>query len=452
MLRPTLLPLDSIRLSWHSLVENLRLQQAPRVHKRRAHEVRGVRRPEATVATRPKAVCDGAKQTGLLLIRWVRRLVQRLLSQAVLGEALVAQDGRYQLPPLSVNARKLMEQRGLSEVTMRSHLKQLQQCGLIVGRKFRGTRANFHVWINPQFVWEVPVESPVEALEAPSEATPETSFSDPNHKNLSLTEVLESQEPLKEKVVRVDKLPLDSGTGTPLLEPAGRTPGDDAGQASKARHRGRAAARAARQAPPDEGAARAARTARAGAFVARFYRYARTMLFDKHPAFSALEEQWAKLAIWEGQYRPALNATPERHWDRVHEQLLRRVDLAREWFQRHPDKYPSLPWAEIHQGRGYFDAGNGDGFDRTRLWMARKMNRKQGGLSALDRALNTAEREIQQRRALDRGLKVQASDRAKRLSLETLHWTHRTLLRRLAGEEGLFRLSARLEQMGLVLS
>jgi hypothetical protein len=175
------------------------------------------------------------------------------------------------------------------------------------------------------------------------------------------------------------------------------------------------------------------------------------MLYQQH-AFSAMQQQWAKLAIWEGQYRPALSATPEQHWDRLHEQMLHRVDLLREYFQRHPEQYPGLPWAEVHAGRGYFDAGNMNGFDRTRLWLARKMNRKQGGLSALDRALNTAEREIEQRRALDRGLKVHASDRAKRLSLETLHWTHRTLLRRLAGEEGLFRLSARLEQMGLVLS
>ncbi|MBC6698895.1 helix-turn-helix domain-containing protein [Hymenobacter puniceus] len=451
MTRPTLLPLDSIRLSWHRLVENLRQQQAPKLHQRRAHQVLGVARPAATILTRPKAVCDGGKETGLLLIHMVRRMVTRLLSQAVLGEALVGPDGRFRLPPLAVNARQLMERRGLSEVTMRAHLRQLQQAGLIVARKFRGTRANFHVWIDPAFVWEVPVESPAAAEEADSTAPPAGLFFGPNHKNLSLTEVLEPLESQQEKVGQVDKSLPGQKTGTPLLEPGGRAEGAGAaGQAAKGRHGGRAAARVARQAPLAPDAALTARKARAGAYVARFFQYARTLLFDQLPPFSELEQQWAKLAIWEGQYRPALEQAPEQHWDRIHELLLQRVDLAREYFQRHPEHYPALPWAEIHQGRGYFDAGNMNGFDRTRLWLARKINRKQGGLTALDKALHAAEREIQQRRALDQGLKVQASDRAKRLSLETLHWTHRTLLRRLAGEEGLFRLAARLEQLGLV--
>ncbi|WBA42962.1 hypothetical protein [Hymenobacter canadensis] len=452
MTRPTLLPLDSIRLSWHSLVENLRQQQAPKLHQRRAHAVLGVARPAATIATRPKAVCDGGKETGLLLIQMVRRMVTRLLSQAVLGEALVGPDGRFRLPPLAVNARQLMERRGLSEVTMRAHLRQLQRAGLIVARKFRGTRANFHVWIDPAFVWEVPVESLPEAEQGHSTAPQAGPFSGPNHKNLSLTEVLEPLESQQEKVVQVDKSLLGQKTGTPLLEPGGRAEGQgaDAGQAAKGRHGGRAAARTARQAPLAPDAALAARKARAGAYVARFFQYARTMLFDQLPPFSELEQQWAKLAIWEGQYRPALEQAPEQHWDRIHEMMMHRVDLAREYFQRHPEAYPALPWAEIHKGRGYFDAGNVNGFERTRLWLAKKINRKQGGLTALDKALNAAERELQQRRALDQGLKVQASDRAKRLSLETLHWTHLTLVRRLAGEEGLFRLAARLEQLGLV--
>ncbi|GAA3953835.1 hypothetical protein [Hymenobacter algoricola] len=454
MLRPTLLPLDSIRLSWHSLVETLRLQQAPRVHKRSAHVVLGKARPEATIITRPKAVCDGGKETGLTLIQMVRQMVQRLLSQAVLSEALVDANGRFQLPPLSVNARKLMERRGLSEVTMRSHLKQLQLAGLIKARKFRGTRANFHVWINPDFVWEVPVDSLKSVVGAGSECTQGAPFSDPNHKNLSLTEVLEPLKPLQFQVVRVDKLPLHPETGTPLLEPEGciepGTAPHDAGQAAKSRHRGRAAARKASETPGNEQAVTAARRARAGAYVARFYQYTRTMLYSHLPPFSPMEEQWAKLAIWKGQYYPMLDATPEAQWDRMHELMLRRVDLAYWYFQRHPDSYPSLPWVEITAGQGYFDAGNMNGFERTRLWIGRKMNKPKGGLTALDKALDTAVREIQQRRDLDRGLKVQASDRAKRLSLETLHWTHRTLTNSLAGEQGLFCLAARLEQLGLM--
>ncbi|WBO86267.1 helix-turn-helix domain-containing protein [Hymenobacter yonginensis] len=452
MLRPTLLPLDSIRLSWHRLVENLRQQQAPKVHQRRAHQVLGVARPAATIATRPKAVCDGGKETGLLLIQLVRRMVQRLLSQAVLGEALVDAQGRFRLPPLAVNARQLMERRGLSEVTLRAHLRQLQRAGLIVARKFRGTRANFHVWIDPAFVWEVPVESLPEAVEGHSTAPAAGPFSGPNHKNLSLTEVLEPLESQQEKVVQVDKSLLGQKTGTPLLEPGGRAEAGpaDAGQAAKGRHQGRAAARVARQAPLAPDAALAARKARAGELVARFFQYARTMLYAQLPPFSAQEQQWAQQAIWEGQYRPALEFAPEQHWDRIHELLLRRVDQAYWYFQRHPEAYPALPWAEVHAGRGYFDAGNMNGFERTRLWLARKLSRKQGGLTALDKALHTAEREIQQRRALDQGLTVQASDRAKRLSLETLHWTHRTLVRRLAGEQGLHCLAARLEQLGLV--
>jgi hypothetical protein len=454
MLRPTVLPLDSIRLSWHSLVESLRLEQAPRVHKRSAHEVLGKPRPEATIITRPKAVCDGGKETGLTLIQMTRQMVQRLLNKPVLSEALVDSAGRYQLPPLSVNARTLMERRGLSEVTMRSHLKQLQRAGLIKARKFRGTRANFHVWINPDFVWEVPVESPKSVVGADSESNPQPLFSDPNHKNLSLTEVLEPLEPLQFQVVEVDKLPLHPETGTPLLEPEGcMEPGTaphDAGQAAKSRHRGRAAARKAAQTPENEQAVQAARRARAGALGARFFQYAKTMLYSTIRPFSALEEQWAKKAIWEGQYRPLLDATPEAQWDRVHEMMMRRVDLAYWYFQRHPDSYPSLPWAEITSGQGYFDAGNMNGFERTRFWIGKKMNQPKGGQTALDKALDTAVREIQQRRALDRGLKVQASDRAKRLSLETLHWTHRTLIKRLADEPGLFCLAARLEQLSLM--
>jgi hypothetical protein len=438
---PALRTLASSKLAWHKTASTVAPGATATTHTR---TVRGQLRQ---VVRRPKyLVSNGAKVTGDTLLGLVWQAAKRLVGTPTLWSTVVMTDtGVAELPPLYTNGRELGEKRGVTDRTIRTHMQELKRCGFISRYKYRGTNASYCVWINPNFVWEAPLQ----ALKTEKTNPSETAFLAPQRKNLPHIELLESLESLKGDISDVEKLVIPARATVPaqnwnpLTGIAGPQPGSEvapAGQKSGAG--GAGAARRARFYQEAEAAGTGARTAEARRYVEMFWSYAKALIYKK-VVFTLEAERQAKNAIWFGVFGGFAGSEPA-DWLAWMPGLQRRVELAADWLARNPSKFAPLPYAEIVAGRGYFDADNQQGFAGTLGWWRKEQARL--GQGALERALAEAVTEMGQRKVLDAGAprRYQASKRARRMPLTELHRYHHTKLRRLGGDEALHRFAARL--------
>ncbi len=443
---PTLLPLDAARLLVHKHVLQLNAQQPPRTFTRLTQDrvlKDGTTKPGgvAHVTSRPKAVNDGCFNTMLLLLQRARKQAERMLAKPLLWGVLSAAE----VPPIEVNGRELMEKRGMTDRTMRNHIAQGLKVGILVRKKFRGTRASFHVWINPNLVWETPPAAVETPQQADSDVPHISLFLDPNGKNFPHTELLESQETLEIKISEGDKLvtptPPTTETRNPLLETEARNQ-VSAGKRAKNRAPGAAASPAAAGVPSTVETALLLAQGQKMAFVAAFWGYAKDLIYPGR-RWSEEQERQAKNAIWTGVYGGFRDY--ERYdWEAFQRTLLRRLELVRSHLQLHPDRYVPLPYAERRPGAGYFDAENHRGFRGTHAWLQKEAAHRRA--TTLDRALHTALTELAQRRSLDKnpGVRLKASEKVRTHSLLQLYMAHHRTLNRLGGSEALYRYNAKL--------
>lgn len=438
---PALRTLASSKLAWHLIAETVAPGAVPTTHQRvvRGETKQVVRRPK-------KLVSNGAKVTGDRLLTLGRQGAQRLLATPALWSAVVMTDtGVAELPAVYTNGPELAAHRGVTDRTIRTHIQELRKAGLITRYKYRGTNASYCVWINPDFVWELPPAAPQgQKLNAPEPAS-----SEGQGKNFPLIEILDSLEAPKYAISAVEKLVTErepaggEETGIPLTGSAGPPAGcEPAPQASKTGAGGAGAARRAQFYRQAQEQGSGAKTAAAKKLVESFWYYAKTLIY-KRQTFNEEAERQAKIAIWKGVFHGFHEGEPA-DWLAWMPGLQRRVELAAAWLERNPSCWPAAPYAEVVAGRGYFDAGNDYGFARTEpWWRAEQAKQRQG---ALERALDEALTELHQRRALDAGQRrIQASKRARQKSYLELHRYHHTKLRRLGGEPALVRFAARLE-------
>ena len=163
--------------------------------------------------------------------------------------------------------------------------------------------------------------------------------------------------------------------------------------------------------------------------------------------WSAEEERNALIAIWEGVYLGFRD--PACNYAAYHEQVLRRIELVRIYCRDHAGAYASLPYAEMLPGRGYFDAENAKGFAGTRSWFVNDTRRRRK--NALEVALVKAVVEMKQRRNYDRlGSQAKTNRRIRSHSLLQLHSEHCGIIRRLGGEDGLYRFAQKLQHLRIV--
>lgn len=439
---PALRSQTRVFLAWHLHAETVAPGTLPTPHTR---VVKGEAR--RVVRRAKKLVSNGAKQTGTVLLKLAYKGTERLVATPALWTSVVMTDtGVAELPPVYTNGRALGQERGVTDRTIRTHMSELKKAGLITRYKYRGTNASYCVWVNPNFVWETAPAAPKDGKTTPSEVA----FLGTKRNNLPHTELLESTRILKADISQVDKLVTHEApngaveTGIPLTGIAGPQRGaEPAGQAAKAGAGGAGAARGEQFYQKAAAAGTGAKKAEAKRLVNSFWSYAKGLIY-KGKTFTAEAERLAKNAIWHGVFH-GFHAGEPADWHLWLKGLQRRVELAADWFARNPGFSPSAPYAEVVPGCGYFDAGNEKfGFARTEAWWRTEQARREQG--ALERALDEAVAELDQRRRLDAGQRrVQASKRAKQKEMSELHRFHHTKLRRLAGDEGLARLAARLE-------
>ena len=444
---PTLRTLASAKLAWFRTATQLAPGAVATTHTRTHTDPATGQARTQLITRQPRyIVTNGALATGEVLLKLALANARRVAAVPGSWSALVLTDaGVPELPALYTSGRELAQQRRVTDRTIRTHVAELKACGFISRYKFRGREHAYCVWINPEFVLETPPAAP----EAPKMSAENDPISSPKSKNLPVKEVLETTRISKSTITQVEKLVTARGqelageNWNPLTGTAGLQAGSEAApQASKSGAGGAGAARAAKYLEKAAAHGTGAREAAAKKVVESFWHYAKTLIY-KNQRFNEQAEREAKNAIWFGVFGGFAQGE-QADWMGWLPGLQRRVELAAAWLARNPTKWPAAPYAEMQYGRGYFDAGNAQGFAATEAWWRREQaTRRQG---ALERALDAALAELHQRRRLDAGeRRVQASKRAKQKTMAELHRYHHTHLRRLAGEEGLVRFAARLQ-------
>ncbi|MVN77726.1 hypothetical protein GO988_15440 [Hymenobacter sp. HMF4947] len=392
-----MLPLPyTLRSAYSRLAQFLKTLRAQMPLVVRTRTVRG---KTEQYLVRPKALSDGAQATARVLLVWAIDAVEQLRRVPLLLEP--ATDARPTPPPVATNNEQLAAFRQVSSRAIRDHLRELQKIGFIARKVFRGTKANFEVYLNAEFVWKTANKTsnspfkPKNAQAAPAAPAPASAT------NLPLIVSLEKQDNKEIEIAQVDKLvtpeatggagALTGNTGPQAGAKPAPTPPVAPRQATKAGQGGRAAPLA----PAGGTAAAAQLQAERLALTAQAWHYAWKRLYPSC-AFDETEQQKAMRAIWYGVYRgfgPVL--TPEQ-WQRYHDQVLQRIDLAAAYFQRYPNKFAPSPFAEFVTGSGYFDAENSRGFVGTEAWLARQeANQRQRNIT---RALLTARRALKAHR------------------------------------------------------
>ena len=436
----TVLTLDKSRLRLHLNVERLNHEQPARSHTRVGADGR-----IKTVTTRPKALCDGAKTTGVLLLQRARKQAIRLLASPLHSELFASSDGQKlpDVPPIEVNGRELSERRGLTDRALRNHLVQLKEAGIIVKRKFRGTRASFHVWMNPELVWETPNKAATTAEESISCITDKGSIPTPKSKFLPHTKVLEALETLEREISDGDKLVTEScedfETGNPLQETEARNC-----RASKRKKNGAGGAPItdASKAQTSGDVVQDPVLSKKKSYVLEFWEAAKVLVYPNSD-WTDEQERLAKNSIWTNVFNGFHNYE-SFDWHLIQLGFLQRLQLAHNHFQLHPGKYAPFPYSQYKPGSGYFDAANARGFAGTAAWLKTVNKRKQS--LKVDRALRAAIKEIDQHNTLARtpGIKLVANERVRTYSLLQLIKHHEKGLKRLGNAQALDRFYAKL--------
>lgn len=441
---PTVSSLEEARLKLHLKVVRLNQAQQTRTHTRV-----GADGQTKTVTTRPKVLCDGAKTTGMLLLQRARVQAIRMLANPIHWGLFIATDASVlpDAPPIEVNGRELSEKRGLTDRALRNHIAQLMKTGAIVKKKFRGSRASFHVWMHPELIWETPSKAAeVAKISSGCNTQSHESFT-PNGIKVPHTEVLESLETPEIEITNVDKfgmgLPSITGSGNslprnPLLETEARN--CEAGKRKKYGAGGAAATDTSKPQPVGEEVRDPIKLKKMN-LVTEFWEAAKALVYPGRK-WGIEQERLAQNAIWSGVYQGFYNYD-NQDWKAIHSAMLQRLQLVRNYFQLHPEGYAPLPYSQHKPGAGYFDAENLRGFRGTEAWL--KKVRKRNQSLKVERALRLAITEVGQRNAIDRasGPQIRTNERVRTLSIVQLVRYHEGILTGLGNASALDRFYAK---------
>ncbi|MGI4870655.1 MAG: hypothetical protein ACRYFX_05685 [Janthinobacterium lividum] len=361
----------------------------------------------------PKALSDGGQATARLLLVLQINAVEQLRRVPLLLEAATDQAPAQRTPPpVATNNEALARARNVSARAIRDHLGELLKIGFLTRKVFHGRHADFELYVAPEFVWQKDAqtapEGPKKHQYAPPAATAPATKVPP-----FITQ--DKQDKKEIEIGLVDKLVTErEPTGAGAL--TGHTGPQ---QAPKPAPTAPATPRQATKASPG-GAAAGQLQAECLALALQAWHYAWKRLypgrrFDEHEQHQALQ------AVWYGVYRGFAPALTAAEWQRYHEQVLQRIDLAAKYFERHPNSFAPSPYAEFVKGAGYFDAENARGFIGTEAWLARQeANNRQRNIT---RALLLARRQLKAHRL---GI---ATKRTQALTLTQLFRHHETKLR-----------------------
>lgn len=373
---------------WHQMVEKLNESQPVKTTTRRMPDGR-----EITIIRKPKAVNSNEKATGERIIKDYIRDFMKAVQH--LGDAAFS-DG---LPGLLTNSVEIGARRSCTDRTARTHVRKLQKIGLISQYKFRGSRHDFELWINPEILWTTPQT----AVDDASESAPQTASIGQilknfphkvtvNHSN-NETETIEcshvehgdglSAEALgkhgddnhgnseRQQPKSAENEPERHSTPQGYIVSEGGAAGAAENGAYTARVRDKMAGKNPTKAPNPANFQRTDEQKRAilEGYLSSFWTYAKKVLYPSR-SFQAYEEKAALDSIRRGVYLNFEVDITEKQWDQVQDAFYQRLNLVAKYYQRHTDKYIPEPFALYREGTGYFDAENLRGFRATESWLA----------------------------------------------------------------------------------
>ncbi|MDO7853173.1 hypothetical protein [Hymenobacter convexus] len=386
---PLPLTLAQARRLWHQDFEArcaaLPLQLRCRTHRAKVDAEGRVLVPARTERyyVQPKAAPATAKNTMSDLILLGIRALERQNRDGLDLPGPVGADGRPQPPSISVNCKLLAERCSMSARSVRTHLDLLLKMGALTAKAWHGTRADFELWINPKYLWQTPENAPESDLDRLQIGA----ILQGEQTKFPLSVAFETPETRKRETSQVEKLlPHEApagGAAPGLATPTGNTgPQADAERpalapetaSAGARRQPRATARKmAQPAPsaPKTGIPRAEQLR----LVMALWAYARVQLYGGM-AFDEQQHRKAQNAIWAGVFARFQAELSPSEWQLYLQQALERIDLVADWLKRDPGRFLPAPYAELVQGRGYFDRENTQGFVSTEEWLAQKMLRR----------------------------------------------------------------------------
>jgi Fe2+ or Zn2+ uptake regulation protein len=357
---------------------------------------------------RGSILSDGAEKTAWALIRLALRAVAEV-RQVPLLLAATAADAAPTPPPVATNSeaicRTSVRGKRVASRTVRNHLAEMKAAGIITRVQFRGRKHDYHVWINPRFLWETAEKTAETARKprvekaafAPVERPTDTNFPPKGvHEPLQATEI---------ETGKVDKCIAQRGQvppAQPRATPSGYT-GQPANPGSPAQAAKTGTGRANDVAPASEAQTprpvpqgpKTQLATRQRNMVLEFWWAAQKELYTpQNHLFTPEQERLALNAIYFGVYGGFPADWPLHQQERYHEQALERLGLAAGYFARNPRKYPPMPYAEHVEGAGYFDAANQKGFSGTMAWYRTHLAHR--GQRALADGLRRARRELRQ--------------------------------------------------------
>ncbi|MFC5413124.1 hypothetical protein ACFPMF_27635 [Larkinella bovis] len=360
------------------------------------------------VPHRPKAITGNVKATGARLIKDQISTINQLAR--ALGEAaFYNEEGDISIPPLLTNSVKLGARRGLSDRQARAHVRKLQKVGLVKRYQWRGTRADFKIWIDEKVLFahhspaqallRATVDNPVESSKKPLSKLQIGQIIKASTEDFSAYKVTvthSNNETETDKCRNVEH--GDDQKAVALVEHGDEFHGNPERQPEKPAQTEPAKAPETPQGYHERGGGGPAATtagerlkanlmvpkrprpivrrertdeqkkAMMEGYVTSFWLYARQILYPSR-TFQEYENRTVINAIRAGVYRDFSYQLTEKQWDQFQAQLYRRVDLAAGFYSRHPDKWVPDPYARFREGTGYFDWENLRGFRATDAWL-----------------------------------------------------------------------------------
>ncbi|MDR6195670.1 hypothetical protein [Siphonobacter sp. SORGH_AS_0500] len=309
-------------------------------------------------------------------------------------------------PGFLTNRVELADLWGCSERTAYAHLVKLQEAGLIAKRKFRGTKADFEIFLSPEILYgRADVEK---VVETPVFQMPSSGIAPLICQNLPLSNASINQSNIETETIKGCGLGDNKATNQGNIQQGNKNQGNTERQQPPLKPEtgsqyqlvtvtmgaGGAAASDVDNSKPTKGQRTPAqRQAIFEGYVTSFWIYAKQLLYSGRN-FTSIEENQALQEIAQGVYLNFKVDFSEKEWDEYQTELFKRLELASAYYQRHADRYPPDPYSKFRPGSGYFCQENQRGFKNTDTWLA--ANRTAYRTAYVNQRLNLAIRHLQQ--------------------------------------------------------
>lgn len=339
---------------------------------------------------RTKAISDGAQTTGKALILSYANYYRVKIEAMPEGWF---SDG---MPSLNTNSEKMAGFRqNVCSRTVRNHIRELKEIGLIVDYKFHGSSRDYELWLDPVVIFGAENVSLTggkpEFLEADStgivpfsgsNSTDSQSFPPSlNGTNFPHKQSLETQGYNKTSTRKVEKLDL-SGTqsnGNTASKPQSMTQchgnmvgGGGGGSENSPKNVDNYAKNVDKSVDKWQSPEVGKDFERLHRFyqnsIKEFWKYATKSLWDGR-VFTEYEFLRSADQILDAIYRPFLKDKHDlNQFNEFQNELMRAVDVARKHYERHPEQYPGDPYSLTEFPTGYFDKNNARGFRIPMAW------------------------------------------------------------------------------------